>query len=324
MSSQRRTPSAYCICIATLDQQGQLDETAMHEHFARIAEAGVGIYAAGPPAEGWTLSPDEVLRILSIALEAADGRVPVRYMGVEPRQLREAHAQAELSREAGVDAFQVYSLDVGHGQKPSRTEIEVYFRGVLDASDQRCVLSSHYYEGYVLDPRLMQSLAEDYPHLVGFNVTNPEILYLAALLELLPEHAEVHVGGPMQALEALALGASGYLSTISNIAPALCQSVVQAWADADYEKSHAALRQLLRLKMRIYASGGNPPPPHQGRNGSSRATGNGVEIAARAGQPGDEAGDRSSGERLRDGDRGVSGEHRPGPLRAGRCEDLGT
>jgi dihydrodipicolinate synthase/N-acetylneuraminate lyase len=64
----------------------------------------------------------------------------------------------------------------------------------------------------------------------------------------------------MQVLEALAMGANGYLSTMSNIAPRLIQRVVSSYAAGDYDDSHAAWYQLMRLKQRIYSLGVNPAP----------------------------------------------------------------
>jgi 4-hydroxy-tetrahydrodipicolinate synthase len=252
------TRSTYCISVSTFDQTQKLDEAALRDHFRRIAEAGVGIYVGGPPAEGWALSNDEIQRSLEIAVDEAGDQVPVRFMGFEPRRLEDMIEQVRVSSGCGVDAIQIYSLDMGHGQHPKPDEIETYFRGVLDATETRCVISSHFWEGYVLDPMLMRRLTDDYAHLIGFNVTNPDIYYVAAVKELLPPNIEVHVGGPMQALGALAMGATGYLSTISNFAPRMCQSVVEHYNAGDYPAAQEAWWQLMRLKMRIYGKGGNP------------------------------------------------------------------
>jgi 4-hydroxy-tetrahydrodipicolinate synthase len=149
---------------------------------------------------------------------------------------------------------------MGHGQAPRPSEIEWHFRALLEATEIPCIVSSHYWEGYVLDPTLMLSLASDYAHLTGFLVTSQDTFYMASVLELLPSRVSVHVGGPMQALEAFAMGASGYLSTISNFAPRLCQRVIDAYAGGDYEAAHTAWWRLLRLKRRIYASGETPAP----------------------------------------------------------------
>lgn len=253
-----RSLSTHCTIITPFDAHGRLDEAALRDLCARVADAGVGIYACGPTGEGWSLTPEEVRSALTVAVEAADGRVPVHYMGVEPRHAGELLEQVRLAKDCGVDGFHVYSLDMGHGQIPCPSEIEWHFRDLLEATEMPCIVSSHYWEGYVLDPALMLSLATDYAHLKGFVVTSQDTFYMAAVLELLPSRVSVHVGGPMQALEAFAMGASGYLSTISNFAPRLCQRVIDAYAGGDYEAAHVAWWQLLRLKRRIYASGENP------------------------------------------------------------------
>src|SRR4029453_4567340 len=105
----------------------------------------------------------------------------------------------------GVDAAQIYSLDIGHGGRPTSDTQERYFRTALEAPRLPSIVSSHFFGGYVL--------------LVGFNVTSPEIPYLVRVLEAVGGRAEVHVGGPMHALTALALGGQGFLSSEANYVP---------------------------------------------------------------------------------------------------------
>jgi 4-hydroxy-tetrahydrodipicolinate synthase len=116
--------STYCCTVTCFDARGQIDHAAMRAHFGRIAEAGVGLYVGSPsPGEGATLTPRELAHLLALANEAAGGRVPVRAMGVEPRHTAEMRAFVATAVEAKVDAVQIYSLDVGHGVKPSAEEL---------------------------------------------------------------------------------------------------------------------------------------------------------------------------------------------------------
>ncbi len=243
-----RALSTFCCSITPFDEKGALDERGLRLHLRRAADAGIGVYVAGSsPGEGYAMSRREVCRTLEIAVEELRGRVPVRAMGVEPRTAAQMVEFLALARDCGVDAAQIYSLDVGHGWKPTTVEAERYYRAALESAELPCIVSSHHFMGYVLSPELMRRLVDDYDHLKGFNVTSPDIPYHVRVLEALDGRAEVHVGGPMHTLTALALGANGFLSTEANFAPRLCASVITHYERDQHAEAEAAYARLMRL-----------------------------------------------------------------------------
>jgi 4-hydroxy-tetrahydrodipicolinate synthase len=168
-------------------------------------------------------------------------------MGVEPRT---ATQMVELGRRvagAGLDGMQVYSLDQGHGNQPTRTELERYLRDVLEGIDVPAVLSSHQSVGYFVPADLLGAMVTDYEHVVGVNCTSPDQTYLLSVLEAVDNRVDVHVGGPMHALTCLALGGQGFLSSDANLAPRLCRSVVDRFAAGDLAGCAAAYRTLMQL-----------------------------------------------------------------------------
>ncbi len=251
-----RPPSAFVIGITTFDEQGKLDENAYRVHCRRMAAAGVGFYAGGSsPGEQYSMTPGEGERILQIAVEELKGKVPVRAMGVEPRNAKQMLEFLEIAGASGVEATQIYSLDLGHGNKPTDGEMEKYFRTCLEATVIPAVLSSHQSMGYFVPAEMMKRLTDDYPHLVGIHATSPDIGYLVKILELLPDRVSVHVGGEMHAITALAMGASGFLSSQGNIAPKLCQSVINYWQAGDYPRAFEAYHRINRLLFRPVSGG---------------------------------------------------------------------
>ena len=241
-------PSTFCCSITTFAGDGSLDEAALRLHLRRLADAGVGVYVAGSsPGEGYALSQDEVRRCLETAVDEIGGRVPVRAMGVEPRSAAQMVELVRLAGAVGVDAVQIYSLDLGHGGRPGPETLERYFRTAIEAARIPCVVSSHHFGGYVLEPELVRGLLDDYEHLVGVNVTSPEIPYLVRVLDAVEGRAAVHVGGPMHALTALALGAQGYLSSEASYAPRLARALIDRHVAGDHAGASAAYATLMRL-----------------------------------------------------------------------------
>lgn len=240
--------STFVISITPFTADGQLDEDGLRAHLRRLAATGIGVYLGGSGSgEGYSLQPDEVRRILTIGAEELAGTVPVRAMGVEPRTAREMHALGRLVAETGVDAMQLYSLDQGHGNRPSKAEMERYYTDALDGVDVPVVLSTHQSVGYLIPVELLARLVDRYDNVIGVNCSTNEIPYLVNLITAVDGRVDVHVGGPMHALTCMAAGGQGYLSSDGNLTPALCVEVIRAWEAGDLGACTAAFKRVLRL-----------------------------------------------------------------------------
>jgi len=252
-----REASTFVISLTPFTAGGQLDEEGFRSHLQRLAAAGIGVYVGGSGSgEGYVLSAAERQRVLTIASEELAGRVPVRGMGVEPRSAAEMIAYSEEVAGAGLDAVQIYSLDLGHGYRPRAAELEGYLEEVLGALAIPCVLSSHQAMGYALSPDLVARLAARHPHLIGLHFTNTDTSALVRMLEAVAGRLAVHVGGPMQALTALALGAQGFLSSEGNLAPRLCVRLIEQHRAGDFAARDQSFASVLRLFAATQAAGG--------------------------------------------------------------------
>lgn len=250
-------PSTFVISITPFSEDGTFDELATRGHLRRMAAAGIGVYlGGGGSGEGYVLSADEARRLLEIGVEELKGRVPVRAMGVEPRTSGEMIEFMEMAAGAGVDAAQIYSLDQGHGHRPNHDEIYRYFDDVLRASTFPAVLSTHQSVGYQVPVGMLVEFADRFDHLIGINSSHQDLGYLTAIIDALGDRLEIHVGGPVWALTALALGATGYLSSEGNLAPNLCVGVISAYCDNDARRTGQLFGALLRLSDTFYAAGG--------------------------------------------------------------------
>lgn len=252
-----RDVSTFVVSLTPFQEDGSLDEPGMRAHLRRLAASGIGIYLGGSGSgEGYTLDADERARVLEIGREVVPADVPLRAMGVEPRSAKEMVAYAEQVRAAGVDALQLYSLDQGHGNRPRPDELEAFLSDVLDAVRTPVVLSSHQAMGYALPRDLVSRLIERYDHIVGINFTNPDLRELVKMVDTVEGRIDIHVGGPMQAITALALGAQGYLSSEGNLAPVLCMQVIEHHRAGDLLARDEAFAKVLRLFTETQRLGG--------------------------------------------------------------------
>jgi 4-hydroxy-tetrahydrodipicolinate synthase len=253
----RRSTSAFVISITPFDRDGRLDETALREHLRRMSAAGIGVYVGGGGSgEGFTLSDDEAARVLEIGVEELKGKVPIRSMGVEPRTARQMVEFALMAKSAGVDATQVYSLDQGHGHRPTTGEIETYFSDILTAVDLPVVVSSHQSVGYAIPVEMIADLVKTFDQIIGINCSQPDLAYLASIIDAVGDRVDIHVGGPMQTLTALSLGAQGFLTSEANLAPRLCMSVLSQYEAGNAAAMTGAFGKLVRLSQALYGHGG--------------------------------------------------------------------
>jgi 4-hydroxy-tetrahydrodipicolinate synthase len=244
----RSALSTFVISYTVFDEAGDLDEQGQGLHFERLAEAGIGVYVVGGGSgEAYSLSADEQERVLAIAARVLHGRVPVRAMGAPPRRAAEMIAFADRVAAAGLEAMQLYPPDLGMGHRPRDGELRAYYDDVLPAIRVPVILSTHMSLGYLLPVPLITDLARRYPHIAGVNCTTPDLGYLVDVLAAVGDRLEVHVGIASQGLTAIALGASGFLSSEGNLAPRLCQSIVDRCAAGDYAGANDALGRVVRL-----------------------------------------------------------------------------
>lgn len=242
------TPSTFVISITPFDSSERVDEESLRGHLRKLAAARIGVYLAGSGSgEGYTLTSDEVVRILQIGKEELAGKVPFRAMGVEPRSANEMIRLARLVEEIGVEAMQIYSLDQGHGNRPRDDEMERYYSDILESTTVACVLSTHQSVGYFIPPDLIGRLIDRYDHVIGVNVSGPDMSYLQLVIDAVAGRADVHVGGPMHTLTCLALGGQGFLSSEGNLAPNLCVSVMDRYAAGDLPGCFEAYNRLMHL-----------------------------------------------------------------------------
>jgi 4-hydroxy-tetrahydrodipicolinate synthase len=256
-SADPNRASTFVISITPFTADGAFDEEAIRGHLRRMAAAGLGVYlGGGGSGEGYVLTEDETRRLLQIGVEELKGKAPVRAMGVEPRTSGDMIDYFEMVGDLGIEAAQIYSLDQGHGHRPTPDEIYRYFDDVLQAISFPAVLSTHQSVGYQVPVAMLVEFADRFDHLIGINISHQDLGYLTAIIDALGDRLEIHVGGPHLALTALSLGGTGYLSSEGNLAPNLCVGVIEAYRDNDAQRMGFLYGKLLRLSATFYGAGG--------------------------------------------------------------------
>lgn len=252
-----RAASVFVISITPFGPNGEFDEAALRGHLRRLGAGGVGVYVGGGGSgEGYAMTDAESQRLVEVAVDELKGIVPVRAMGKEPRLASEMVEYVHMATKAGIDACQIYSLDQGHGHRPTMPELEAYFVEILDSIDVPCVLSTHQSVGYQVPVSMLARLIERFPNVIGVNCSHQDLAYLRQIIDAVGDEVTVHVGGPLHGLTNLALGGDGYLASEANLAPRTCQRVVEAYEAGDTAAMMSAFGTVIRLFEVLYGNGG--------------------------------------------------------------------
>lgn len=228
------------VSLTAFDENGQLDEGGMRAHLRRLADAGVGVYVGGSGSgEGRTLSLAETQAILEIAADELKGKAPVRGMGVDPFTAGEMVQVAKLVESVGLDAMQIYTPVLSNA---TEAELEAYFDEVLSVVRIPAILSIHH-ATYRVSVELLVRVLRRFGNVIGINCTNAD----DRLIQSVDPRIQIHVADRNQILNHLALGGHGFVTSEGNLAPRLCQSIVDFARAGNWASLRPAAATLIRL-----------------------------------------------------------------------------
>jgi len=250
--------SAFVMSITPFDAGGALDELALRAHLRRLRDAQVRVYVGSSASgESFSLTKEEVDRLLAIAVEELKGKVQVRAMGCEPRNAGEMIAFLRRVEHYGLDAAHIFAPEMGHSAKPTPAELEKYYSDIIATTSLPIALSSYQTLGFDLPVSLLDRLLGRFPQIVGFFYGGSNIRYLTQLCERFADRIEIHCAGPYNALTTLALGGHGFMGHEGNLAPKLWASIISTFESGDIAGLRNAYGQLMGI-YRIHHRYGGP------------------------------------------------------------------
>ena len=191
------------------DERIDAEGTARHIDF-QIRNGIHGLVTCGSLGEASTLSLEEKLTVARIALEAADGRIPV-LANVSETRTTEALRYIEGANALGVAGFMVmpsviYVADAREAMQNVRTMAEAAQRPVM-------VYNNPVAYRVDLKPEHMLALA-DCEWIVAVKESTDNVRRITDLRNLLGNRYQIFCGVDDLAYEALALGADGLLAGV--------------------------------------------------------------------------------------------------------------
>ncbi len=190
-------------------EDGRLDPGAQVRHTEAMIAAGVhGLIVCGSLGESSTLSPEDKLAVLCTVREAAGGRVPV-LCGIAERATADACRFAERAAAEGADGFMLLPPML---YRSDRRETLTFLRTVAAATDRPIMLYNNPVAyGVDVTPEMFAELADE-PRFVAIKESSDDVRRITDIVNLVGDRYRIFCGVDDIALEALLLGADGWVA----------------------------------------------------------------------------------------------------------------
>lgn len=226
----------------------------------QIEQGSHGVVPCGTTGESPTLSHEEHKQIVKRCVEIVAGRVPV-IAGTGSNSTREALEFTEQAKQDGADAALVVTP---YYNKPTQEGLYAHFKTLAEAVDIPIIIYNIPGRS-VIDMSLdtMARLAA-LPNIVGVKDATADLARpLAVLNRLGPDFCQLS-GEDATATGFLAQGGHGCISVTSNVAPALCAQVQNAWMKGDIKAMEKARDTLGPLHRALFVETSPAPVKYAG------------------------------------------------------------
>jgi 4-hydroxy-tetrahydrodipicolinate synthase len=233
-----------------------LDEATLRKLIRRQIEAGVDfLVPCGTTGESPTLTRAEHLRVVEIAIEEAQGKVPV-LGGAGGYNTHEVIGLARELERLGADGI----LSVTpYYNKPTQEGIYQHYKAIAeDVGLPIVVYSVQGRTGINVEPATLARLAR-IGNIVGVKEASGSVAQIATILNEVPPAFNVLSGDDSVTIPVIALGGRGVISTAGNEIPGEMTRLAQACLQGDFESARAIQKRYLPL-MNVNFVESNPIP----------------------------------------------------------------
>ena len=249
--------SGYAPALPTpFDESDKIDIAALEQLCDRqIREGASALVVCGTTGEAPNLSRAEHDSIVRIAVNAAQGRIPV-IAGAGSNSTSQAIELSRDAQAAGADA--VLSV-VPYYNKPTQGGMYAHFRAIADSTGLPIIL-------YDVPSRTACGLADDtiarlaeMPQIIGLKDATGDVTRVLRLRSLLGPEFRLLSGDDATAPAFLAMGGDGCISVTSNVAPALCRGMHLALRQGQPAHAHRLATVAATLTAALFSES-NPAP----------------------------------------------------------------
>lgn len=228
-----------------LQANGELDVVAIKAGLERLIEGGVsGVVMMGMVGENASLTPEEKVKVLQVAVETVAGRIPV-ISGVAETNTKSAIAFAQKAQSIGVQGLMVFPALTYRSD--DRETIEFY-RAVARSVDIEILLYNNP-RGYGVDltPDVLDVLKTE-KNITAIKEETYDTTRVTDLFIRFGDRYNVVCGVDNLILESVALGAVAWVSGMANALPRESVDLLNLAVNGEWEQA----RELYRILTPLY------------------------------------------------------------------------
>ena len=223
----------------------RVDHRFLAEHCRSLLDNGcTGVVALGSLGEGATLSFVEKVEILRTCVSVVHGRGPV-VASISALTTSEAVAIAKAAAEHGCDALMVLPPYVYRG---NWREMKAHVATVFESTPLSCMLYNNPV-AYGTDflPEQIQELAAEHENFEAVKESSTDVRRVSAIRALLDRRLEISVGVDDAVLEAIGVGATGWIAGLANAFPRESVDLFNCGINGESDKAFELYRWFLPL-----------------------------------------------------------------------------
>ncbi len=235
---------------------GAVDYISLGNLIERQITAGIdGLVICGTTGESATLSDDEHHKVLSFALEKADGRVPM-IAGTGSNDTAHAVEMSKFAADLGYDGLLTVTP---YYNKATPKGLADSFEKIADSVDIPIILYNVPTRTCCNIPLSVYKRLSNHENIAAVKEASGNISDIALLFAECGDKFDIYSGNDDQTLPMLALGGAGVISVVSNVIPREMVALCKAWFKGDLISCRALHEKYLPLMKAMFCEV-NPIP----------------------------------------------------------------
>ena len=236
--------SGVCTALVTPFLKDSINYPMLEQLLRRQYDAGIrALVICGTTGESATLTDEEKLTMFRYAKKSGPEDLRI-IAGTGSNSTVHAIALSQAAQDAGADALLVVSP---YYNKATPEGLYLHYAAIASSVQIPVILYNVPSRTGVDIPVDVYRRLSQIPNIAGVKEASSDIRKLARIRSQCPDHFTLWCGNDDLAVAAMALGAKGLISVVSNIEPEITGSMIGAALDGDFDTATALQLSLLPL-----------------------------------------------------------------------------
>ena len=233
-----------CTALVTPFLKDSVNYPMLEQLLRRQYDAGIrAVVICGTTGESATLTDEEKLTMFRYAKKSMPEDLRI-IAGTGSNSTVHAIALSQAAQDAGADALLVVSP---YYNKATPEGLYLHYAAIASSVQIPVILYNVPSRTGVDIPVEVYRRLSQIPNIAGVKEASSDIRKLARIRSQCPDHFTVWCGNDDLGVAAMALGAKGLISVVSNIEPEITGSMIGAALDGDFDTATALQLSLLPL-----------------------------------------------------------------------------